>query len=51
MKQLARDVVAIQQEIKTQELLQTMKRNKLMELIGNSLEMNKEVIAYIKEIS
>ena len=51
MKQLAREITAIQQEIKTHELIQTMKREQLMGLIGNSIEMNKEVIAYIKGLS
>jgi len=51
MKQLAREITATQREIKTQEMIQTMKREQLMSLIGNSIEMNKEVIAYIKEIS
>ncbi len=51
MKQLAREITAIQQEIKTHELIQTMKREQLMGLIGNNIEMNKEVVDYIKEIS
>jgi len=51
MKQLAREITAIQQEIKTHELIQTMKREQLMGLIGSDKDLNKEVVDYIKEIS